>query len=45
MQKMMGRIQGHRAESFKSELAKISELTDKWIKNTKNAGLINFLCF
>ena len=24
------------AESFKSELAKISELTNKWIKNSKN---------
>ena len=32
------------AESFKSQLAKIRELTNKWIKNTKNEVLINLLC-
>ena len=34
-----------RAGSSKSELAKISELTNKWIKNSKNVLLIKLFCF
>ena len=33
------------AESFKSELAKISELRNKWIKNSKNGLLLNLFGF
>ena len=33
------------AESFKSELAKISELTNKWIKNSKMGDNKNFFVF
>ena len=35
----------YRAESFKSELAKISELRNKWIKNSKNGLLLNLFGF
>ena len=34
-----------RAESFKNELAKISELRNKWIKNSKNGLLLNIFAF
>ena len=39
------RLHTSRAGSFKSELAKISELRNKWFKNTKNGPLINLFCF
>ena len=34
-----------RARSSKSELSKISELTNRWIKNSKNVLLIKLFCF
>ena len=37
--------QASRAGSSKSEFAKISELRNKWIKNSKNVLLIKLFCF
>ena len=41
----MNKMCATEAGSSKSELAKISELKNKWIKNSKNVLLIKLFCF